>query len=795
MRERAARRWICLLGCAWLLLACSGGGNQYRATIHRTSYGIPHVVASDWRSLGFGEGYAQAEDHLCSLVDEAIRVRGHRARTFGPGANGENVLSDLAIQALEIREHAAEDLASSPPELREQIEGFAAGVNAYLRRTGAANVPGWCRGASWVGEIEPLDVVSRMRSLALVSSLFSAPIVGAAPPGEKTARLEMNVPEIADGSNGWAIGSERSAGGGGMLLANPHYPWVGARRFWEKQLTIPGVLDVYGVSLVGLPGVAIGFNEHVAWTHTVSSGARFTLYRVRLVDGKPTSYMYDGQERAMESREISAQVLQKDGSMKEVRRTVYRTLQGRVLSMPPFEWTKEYAYAIRDANEDNGQVLSQWLDMARAKDMDDFQKAHERHAAMPWVNTVAVSSDGRAWYADTSSTPDLSPEAFAAWKQLRHDDKTFEEAYANGVILLDGSNSLFEWADEPGARAPGLVPYQRLPKQERRDYLFNANQSFWIANSSAPNDGYTGLHGLIEKEPLSPRARMNDLVLSDRTPAGPAGADGRFTLEELTRAAFLDRELTAELLAPQLAERCRKHPAAEVKGRKVDLEPACEALAAYNGRLDLDSPGAVLWREFITRFEESDLLDAGPLFAEPFDPADPVHTPRGLAEGEGVLRKLAEAVLVLERAGLKPDATLAGLQYTDRNGKRIPIHGGEGEWEGVTNVVSYVPNDTTMEPDPEVKPLVEGSRLLREDGYPVNRGTSFIMALEFTGSGPRAMALLTYGESGDPASPHFTDQTELFSRKEWRPVLFEQKAILGDPELRSYDVSQAVTGP
>ena len=84
---------------------------------------------------------------------------------------------------------------------------------------------------------------------------------------------------------------------------------------------------------------------------------------------------------------------------------------------------------------------------------------------------------------------------------------------------------------------------------------------------------------------------------------------------------------------------------------------------------------------------------------------------------------------------------------------------------------------------------MDGGRFLRRDGYPVNVGTSFLMAVEFTDDGPRARALLTYSQSGDPGSPHFTDQTRMFSRKEWRPVLFRRADILADPELRTYEVS------
>ena len=67
------------------------------------------------------------------------------------------------------------------------------------------------------------------------------------------------------GSNAWAFGTKSTENGKGSLLANPHYPWYGTNRFWEKHLTIPGELDVYGANLVGTAGVAVGFNNAIGW--------------------------------------------------------------------------------------------------------------------------------------------------------------------------------------------------------------------------------------------------------------------------------------------------------------------------------------------------------------------------------------------------------------------------------------------------------------------------------------------------------------------------------------------------
>ena len=64
----------------------NGGGEPaltYDVTVHRTSFGIPHINARDYASMGFGYGYVHAEDNLCVLLDDLITIRGERARYLG----------------------------------------------------------------------------------------------------------------------------------------------------------------------------------------------------------------------------------------------------------------------------------------------------------------------------------------------------------------------------------------------------------------------------------------------------------------------------------------------------------------------------------------------------------------------------------------------------------------------------------------------------------------------------------------------------------------------------------------
>ena len=460
---------------------------------------------------------------------------------------------------------------------------------------------------------------------------------------------------------------------------------------------------------------------------------------MQLVDGKPTSYRYGDGVREMTPRPVTVQVREPDGSLHDVEHTAYFSHYGPVLDFPGVGWTAQHVLAVRDANWDNDESWRQWLEMDRARSLQEFQQVHATNQGLAWVNTIAASAEGVAWYADTSATPNLRPEAIEAWKQRREKDPFTEKLWQQGIVLLDGSDPLFEWVDDEGARDPGIVAYKHMPQVERSDYVFNSNDSYWLANSSAPLTGpYSPLHG----EPGTPRSlrtRQNDRTLSNRSPDHAAGDDGKFSLDEIERAVLSNLGLTAELIRPTLVERCRKTPHATIDGRRVDLAEACGVLAAWDGRYDLDSRGAVLFREFLGQYDPADLTHRGKLFAVAFDPQDPVNTPRDLApagpKGDLALENLARAVTLLHAQNIALDAPLGDLQYANKPGRRVPIHGGNGAYEGILNFEQSSPNTTTLEPLDTPK-SVEGSRFLTEKGYPVSSGTSFVMALEYTAQGP-----------------------------------------------------------
>ncbi len=766
----------------------------FTAQITRTSYGIPHIVADDWGGLGFGQGYAFAQDRACTLIDQVIKVRGERAKWFGPGTANANVDSDFAYRQLALHDNADKRFGNQPPNVAQMVAGYVAGVNKELDVQGPS---GWCKGQPWVQHITTTDLYAYLNDVLLFASSGNLiePIATAQPPVAATTNTASSSPvsSNADGlsasptlvdfkpdlaSNGWAIGAGLSADGGGMLLANPHFPWEGEKRLWESQLTLTtGELDVYGASLSGVPGVLIGFNKDVAWTHTVSAGYRMTLYSLDLAPGDPTSYTYGTTTKQMTSKQISIDVKQSNGTVGTETRTMWSSHYGPMLNLP-FGWTTDKAFTYRDANIDNSDVLTQFLGMDAAKSMDDFIDVHRTANGIPWVNTIATSADGRAWYADTAATPDLSKSAIAGWQAAVAGGGLAKTVLDNGAILLDGSDPGNEWVDDPTATRPGILPFAQQPQIERKDFVFNANDSHWLANSAQLLTGYSPLTG-PEAVAQSSRTRENAMTLSD---AAVRGADGKLSLTELQQAIFSNLGLHSQLLLASVLADCDARPTPVIKLDQTtyDVKPACAALHGWDGRDNVTSTGAPLWREFLYTYSSDDRQNAGALYSVPFDPKDPVGTPNTLnPDRVDVLTRLAKAAKELVDGGFAVDASLGSMQFDDRNGSaNTPVPGGTYV-DGTASVVGCCSGSKTLAPTGDPGTFSD-TAFYSTKGYPVSDGDSFIMTLDFTSGGPHAEALLTYGQPDDPADPNFTAQTKLFAAGTFRPVLFTDAEIAGD---------------
>jgi len=248
-----------------------------------------------------------------------------------------------------------------------------------------------------------------------------------------------------------------------------------------------------------------------------------------------------------------------------------------------------------------------------------------------------------------------------------------------------------------------------------------------------------------------------------------AGSDGLgapgFTLGSLQATMFGNRVQSAELDRDDALALCRAHPAITASdGTRVDVRAACDVLAAWNTRGDADSRGTVLWQAY------RDALAATGTTAwqkVPYDPAQPLTTPRGIAaDNADAQRALADAVRGLAARGLPVNAAIGDVQRW----AGIPLHGCDGRI-GCFNVLTAGPTSGA------------GGATYPAAGAALPHGSSFVMATELTRQGPRTRTLLTYGESADPTSPHFTDQTRRYAAKQWVTERFTEAEIRSAPGL------------
>ena len=723
---------------------------QASADIRRTTFGVPHIRANDERGLGYGIGYAYAQDNLCLLANEVVTVSGERAKYFGPEQatleERNNLVSDVFFTWLNTPQAVSAFWNAQTPQIQQRIDGYVAGYNRYLKEQGA---PAQCQ-AAWVRPLVAQDVIKLTRRLLVEGGVgqFADALAGATPP-QATASVKPGLKAFEQasanqqrfsldrGSNAVAVGRDRSFNGRGMLLANPHFPWVGGMRFYEMHLTIPGQLDVMGAALPGLPLINIGFNQHVAWTHTVDTSKHFTLYRLTLDPKDSTRYLLDGQSIPLEKTSVTVQVKQADGSLRPQAQTVYSSQFGPVVQWPgKLDWDSHYAFSLRDANLGNDRVLQQWDAMNRATSLKALQTSVHTLQGIPWVNTLAADDQGQSLYMNLSVVPNVSAAKLAQCSDPRAGLQ---------LIVLDGSRSACAWDIDPRAAQPGIFAAADLPQLERTDYVQHANDSAWMANPKAP---LTGFSPVISQDHigLGPRARFALQRLQSL-------AKQPIKVTDLQNMVMDNEVYLASQVMPDLLAFCANRLGADA----ATLQPLCTSLKHWDQHANLDSGVGLV--HFINLFEHLQALPDAWRVA--FDPAHPLTTPRGLAiEREPVANALREAMLASTAAVSQLGLTRWGdIQVSGQT----PMHGGPQQL-GIYNAMQTVPR-------------ADGKR-------EVVSGTSYLQIITFDDNGPQAMGVLAFSESSNPASQYSKDQTRAFSEKKLRSLPFTDAQIQADPQYQ-----------
>ncbi len=734
--------------------------------VRYTPYGVPHIRAGQLAGAADGYGWAFARDNLCLMVEKAVTLAGDRSRYWGPdsgyvdgfvGGRIANRSSDAVFRYL--LDSAAVDrvrLAASV-DVRAMVRGYVDGFNRHVR---ADALPGeTCREQAWFRPLTPPDIWRRLAQVPLIETSMHLlrEIAAATPPDRATGRVSAAAQSLTDnvrwradvvgGSNAFAAGRALlGAGKGGFTFSNPHFPWQGTERLYAMHLTVPRSLDLFGSTLYGVPVPMIGFSPTIGWSDTHTTDKRSTMYELTLDPADPTRYRFGDVSEPM--RRIEVRVPLARDTLREV---IWETRYGPVVASARLPWTADRAYTFADPQRGNVRVADTFLAISRARSVHGIRDALFRHHGSPWSNITAADRFGEVFYGNISVAGYVTD---AQWTTCVVSSPARALQDAADITVLDGSNPACAWSRDPRAPQPGIIPAALRPYTIRSDVTFNSNDSHWFVTPDTAGrlEGYLRVIG-PERSTRGERSRVAAMS------AESFAASRALTPATWEQRFFSARNLLAELTVDDVVADCRVVPQVTMEDSSVAmLADACDVLSRWNRTDSLSARGSALFAAFMRGLERLPMTGfalAPRYWRVPFDVADPIRTPRGFIGTVETRRALARAAARFRDGGVALDAPLGDVQAVVRSGRRLPMSG-----------ASYTYH------------MAVPSAFVAGQGYTeLSVGDSYIHAVTLGPRGPRGRFIVTYSQSTNPMSAHFSDMTEVFSGQQWIDVAFSAVEI------------------
>jgi len=751
--HRVLTRWIAPACCAGALLAPlpTLGGE-----ILWDNYGIPHIYGEDVPTVIRGFGYAQMAAHAETLLGNLAQARGRSAEYFGAGAGNANITNDIQVHTFGIPQRARRWLAEGGERQRRYLEAAAAGMNEYARAHGDTIDPSLRQ----VLPILPEDLLagfqntitftfeSQQSNVPALLAGWQAGQIAATEPG---STLAANLPFTAaahNGSNGWAIGPQRSSSGNAILIGNPHLPWgnnqpipgLGLYQWFEANLVVGEPhrprLNAQGVSFPGSAFLGIAYTDHIGWTHTNNTIKNADLYEITLTG--PTSYLWDGASRPLEQRTGSIRVRQADGSLVTQTFPILATVHGPLIAQ-----LGNKALALRVSGLDTPAPVTQYWEMLGARNLQEFIAANSA-LQMPFFNVIYGDRDGHIMYLFGGRQPVRPGGSFYDW-----------------AGIIPGNTSATLWTR--------TLTWDELPRtiDPPGHFVQNANDAPWT--STFPQTiAYSAYPAWVAPQEMDLRPQHGASFLLSQA---------KFSADELLAGKMSTHMALADRLLPDLIGAARQ-------SGDPTAAAAAAVLEAWDGNADSASRGAVLFEAWYDAYSGNPavakdttlpLYFSYPAFRVGYNPADPLHTPQGLAETRIAVQTLIGAAAQLQ----------AGFGALD-----VP-------WGQVHRTV-LVTHDATLQ---QAIPVADDALSGADDvfgpvrtvwPFPAPDGThawsyggdGYVQEVEFTPEGAKARALLTYGNWSRPGPNHIADQLPLFDAKQLRPALRNRKAVEAATVLR-----------
>jgi acyl-homoserine-lactone acylase len=378
-------RSLVLLASVCLAIVATGaelpgtGDDAGKTVIYRDTWGVAHIYAPTVEAGLYAMGYAQAEDRPEQLLKNLKQALGESAEFEGPKA----VMADTVVRMLDhygVAKRHAEDLK---PEVRAQVQAFAAGINAWYAAH-PEDVPEW-----WGNRQVDEYMIGAFGRLFLynwsIDDGFGDLERGGIKPGFDSEEKW---------SNQWAIAPQRSAVNAAMLYIDPHLSWWGPSRFWEFRIHA-GDLHGSGFTLAGQPYIGLGHNANVAWAMTTGGPDTADIYELTLNPDNHRQYKYDDEYRDFTTREETIKI--KGGEEKKV--TLHFSHHGPIVAL-----RNGKAYALATAYADIANGNEAWHTMNFARDYTGIVDALAENTMFP-QNVMCADTSGNIYYQRAGRVP------------------------------------------------------------------------------------------------------------------------------------------------------------------------------------------------------------------------------------------------------------------------------------------------------------------------------------------------------------------------------------------------------
>jgi acyl-homoserine lactone acylase PvdQ len=690
-----------------------------RVTIIRDNWGIPHIYGKEDADAVFGLLYAQCEDDFNRVEMNFVSILGRLAEI-----KGENELtSDLMTRLLIDTADAKGDYAAAPDWLKKLLNAHADGINYYLYTHPTVKPLLLKRFEPWFHLLWTDGSISAINTADVTEADVTALYL---PEKGYGAVHTITNEEKLTGSNGFAFSPSITKSHNAILYINPHVTFYFRP---EVHMVSEEGLNAYGAVTWGQLFIYQGFNEHCGWMHTSSYTDIADTYMEKTTqteDGK-RAYEYDGQQLPLEQKKIVLRY-RKGNQLKERYVNTWYTVHGPVMTHRNGQFI-----SLKSNNRSMNSLVQSWK-RTKANSFADY-KASMALLANTSNNTVYADAEGNIAYWHGNFIP-------------------VRDTHYDWSKPVDGSIKETDW--------------KGLHSVDESVHLYNPENG-WIQNCNSTPFTAAG-HSSPDKNKYPRYMAPDGENFRGITAVKVLGAQKEYTLESVITAGYSTYLSAFEVMIPVLV----KHFQDEIKENDslyAVLKDPIAVLQKWDFHCSENSVATTLAVEWADRISPS-IWGIRTADEYGLDIVEKTKTYLETAPERELINTFAKTIQDLKaRFGtwnvawgeINRYQRLSGdfdLRYDDRK-KSIPVAFASSAYGMLPSFVS--------QPFP-------GTR--KRYGY---KGNSFICAVEF-GKRIQAKTLLTGGESGAPSSRHFSDQSEMYCKGQFKDVLIYKEDVLKHAE-------------